>query len=185
MRETPARPDTSRVAGPLTDASLTEIAPALYDELRRAAARLMAAERPGHTMPPTALVHEAWLRLEGAHLPTRDRSHLVGLVARTMRQVLVDHARRRLTLKRGAGVAPASLDEAVVADHRPADELLALDEALERLACLHPRWHQVVEWRFFAGLTEAEVAGLLGVTERTVQREWARARAWLYREMDR
>jgi RNA polymerase sigma factor (TIGR02999 family) len=168
--------------GPVEPEPLDQLFPELYAELRRAAARLLAGERVGHTLQPTALVHEAWLKLEGAPVAWRDKAHFVGMAARAMRQVLVDHARRRLAAKRGGGGVELSL-AGVAAPDADRDEMLGLDAALDRLEQVNPRWRQVVEWRFFAGLTEAEIARLLGVTERTAQRDWAHARAWLYREL--
>lgn len=161
----------------------------VYDELRRAAARLLASERPGHTYNPTDLVHEAWLRLGlaaggGARaIPAVDRSHFLGITVRAMRQVLVDHARRRVAEKRGAGAVRVTLGEADGADRTSPEELLALFDALETLGTIDARLRQVVEYRFLAGLTEEETAETLGVTTRTVQRDWVKARAWLYRQL--
>jgi RNA polymerase sigma factor (TIGR02999 family) len=161
----------------------------VYEELRRAAGRLMAAERPGHTYNPTDLVHEAWLRLglagaNGARaLPAVDRTHFLGITVRAMRQVLVDHARRRVAQKRGAGAIRVTLGDGDGASRTSPEELLALFDALEKLGELDGRLRQVVEYRFLAGLTEEETAEALGVTTRTVQRDWVKARAWLYRQL--
>jgi RNA polymerase sigma factor (TIGR02999 family) len=114
----------------------------------------------------------------------QDRAHFFGVAARAMRQILIDHARRRAAQKRGGGWERATLDEDLVGGQAPTEELLALDDALERLGQLDPRLSQVVEYRFFAGLTEEETAALLGITTRTVQRDWAKARAWLHKELD-
>lgn len=156
----------------------------LYAELRVVADRLLRREAPGHTLQPTALVHEAWFKLAGTAAPAVvDRAHYLALAARAMRQVLVDHARRRRAAKRV--VAPADI---TIADDRlgfalPLDDLIAVDDALTRLAEKDERLARVVELRFFAGLGEAEVASTLGVTTRTIQRDWLKARAWLHMQL--
>ena len=156
----------------------------MYGELRQLAARLLFREQAGHTLPPTALVNEAYLKLMGAAEPElNNRSHLMGVAARAMRQVLVEHARRRLAAKRGGGEALVTLVEEIAPADMPNEQLVALDEALTRLDRLSPRLRQVVDCRFFAGLTEEETGQVLGVTTRTIQRDWARARAWLYQEL--
>jgi RNA polymerase sigma factor (TIGR02999 family) len=154
---------------------------AIYAELRRLAGGLMRHERPGHTLQPSALVHEALLRLLGgdalAELP--DRRHLFAAASRAMRQVLVDHARRRRTSKREGGRARVPLDEALAGLAEQHFDVLALHEALDRLAGEHPRPAQVVDLRFFGGLTVPEVAELLAVSNTTVEADWRFARAWL------
>jgi RNA polymerase sigma factor (TIGR02999 family) len=160
----------------------------VYSELRRIAAARLRQEREGHTLQPTALVNEAFMKLAGSPAENiSDRKHFLGIAARAMRQVLVDHARRRDAAKRGDGLAPATLTGARAmapdADRLPPDEILALDQALDRLDELEPRLRKVVELRFFAGLNDTEVGEILGVTRRTVQRDWSRARAWLYGEL--
>lgn len=177
MRNDPAGPDTPGV---------DDLFQVVYGELRAAAARLLSLEQPGHTLQPTALVHEAWLKLEHADGRWQDRAHFVALAARAMRQVLVDHARRRGAAKRGAGHAFVTLEDSVEGrnDLDPA-ELLALDAALDRLGELEPRLRQVVELRYFGGLGDEEIGAALGVTSRTAQRDWVRARAWLHRELYR
>ena len=163
--------------------------PLLYDELRRAAGRLLSAEHGGHTFLPTDLVHEAWLRLgiagtDGpAAIPAADRGHFVALTIRAMRQVLIDHARRRVAAKRGGGAVRVSLEERDGAALTSPEDLLALFDALDRLGAVEPRLRQVVEHRYLAGFTDAEIAELLGVTARTVQRDWVKARAWLYHQL--
>lgn len=155
--------------------------PRLYAELRRLAERELRREADGHTLSPTALVHEAYLRLAAADRGAwRDRAHFLGAAAVAMRRILVDHARRHRAGKRGAGARPVSLDAiaSLPADAR-SDVLVALDEALDRLARLDARQARVVECRFFGGLTEDETAEALGIGVRTVKRDWARARAWL------
>ncbi len=162
-----------------------QLLPLVHQELHAAAARLLRRERVGHTLQPTELVHEAWLRLaDGAAPDLASRGHFIAVAARVMRQVLVDHARRRLAEKRGGGVKAVSLPDHLAAPAAP-EEIIALDEALDRLAQLNPRLRTVVEYRFFAGLEETEIAALLKVTTRTVQRDWVRARAWLHQELAR
>lgn len=157
----------------------------LYAELRGAAGRLMAREREAHTLQPTALVHEAWLRLvDQDRIAWTDRAHFYGIAARCMRQVLVDHARARAADKRGGGWAQVTLDEGLLAGERRELELLGLDEALSRLAELDPRAAQVVERRVFGGMTIEEIAADLGVSPRTIDGDWATARLWLARELE-
>ncbi|MGE0441193.1 MAG: sigma-70 family RNA polymerase sigma factor [Gemmatimonadales bacterium] len=180
-------------AGPVTqllsrvasgeEGALDQLFPLVYAELRRAAEGALRAERPGHTLQPTALVHEAYLKLVGGSIPSRDRGHFLSIAARAMRQILVDHARRRRAAKRGAGEAPVPLEIEVAGAGMPVDELIALDDALERLSAVNPRLRRVVELRYFGGLSEEEIATILEVTTRTVQRDWTKARAWLYREV--
>jgi RNA polymerase sigma factor (TIGR02999 family) len=160
--------------------ALDRAVPLLYTELRRIAGRQLRREGGVPTLHATDLVHEAWFKLAGHPPPAADRAHFLALAARAMRQVLVDRARRRLAAKRGAGaemVTFGSGEGALAVD--PA-ELLALDQALDGLEA---RQRQVVEYRFFGGLEEKEIGELLGVTERTVRRDWLKARAWLYRAL--
>jgi len=164
--------------------ALDRLFPLVYEELRRAARAQLAREKPGHTLQPTALVHEAFLKLVGRSAgDIQDRTHFVALAARAMRQILVDHARRRRAAKRGAGEAPLTLTNSDVGFELPIDELISLDDALDKLAALNPRLRQVAELRFFGGLSEEEIAKHLDVTTRTVQRDWAKARAFLYTEL--
>lgn len=165
----------------------------VYQHLRtaaRAQLRRDARHRAGgHTLSTTAVVHEAWLRLaDPTSLDVRDRGHFLAIAARAMRQVLIQYARRHNASRRGGGLAPLALDDAegggvAVAVDEQAETLVALDEALERLAALNPRLSQVVECRYFGGLSEDEVAEALGVTSRTVRRDWVKARAWLTVEL--
>lgn len=166
----------------------------VYQELRRLASRQLAAERADHTLSPSALVHESYLRLvRQRRVPVNDRGQFFGLAALAMRRILVDHARRHQALRRGGAWYAVSLDALDASDDigtkpwtavaQRADELLALDGALHRLAALDERLSRVVECRFFGGLTEAETAAVLGVTPRTVTRDWAKARGWLYQEL--
>lgn len=156
----------------------------VYEELRRVAQAQMRRERAGHTLDTTGLVHEAYLKLvDQSEAEWQDRVHFFGVAARAMRQILIDQARRRVAQKRGGGWERATLDEDLLGEQAPIEELVALDDALERLGQLDPRLSQVVEYRFFGGLTEEETAALLGITTRTVQRDWAKARAWLHKEL--
>jgi RNA polymerase sigma factor (TIGR02999 family) len=151
----------------------------IYQELRRIAHRQLRLERPGHTLGTTGLVHETYIRLiDQTRVEWRDRGQFFSAAAGTMRRVLVDYARRNRAARRGGGSVRVTLGDDIPAAER-SDRLLALDEALERLAVLEPRLGQVVECRYFGGLTEAETAEAFGVTRRTVQRDWAKARGWL------
>lgn len=164
--------------------SRNELLSFVYDELRQLARQQLRRERPDHTLEGTALVHEAFVRLAGDAAPGwKNRAHFFGIAARCMRQVLVDHARSRGSLKRGGSWERTSLTNKGLGVVLPLTELVALDDALEKLGELDPRLLTVVEYRFFGGLEEREVAELLGVSTRTVQRDWAAARAWLYKEL--
>ena len=162
--------------------ALERLIPLVYRELHRIARGCMARENPNQTLQATALVNEAYLRLVDArHVHWQDRSHFFALCARAMRRILVDHARSRASLKRGARQVCLELDEGKAAGKSA--NLMELDDALTRLAALDPRKSQVVELRFFGGLSEVETAAALGVSEETVQRDWRMARTWLYREL--
>ena len=157
----------------------------VYGELRGLARGQLRRIPVRDTLSTTALVNETYLKLAGGRVWTaRDRSHFFALAARAMRQILVDHARRRLRQKRGGGVAPVSLEEALVPAPDRAEELLALDEALARLEGMDAELAQIVEWRFFGGLSVEEVAVLLAVSDRTVKRHWRAARAFLFQELE-
>lgn len=159
------------------------LVPLVYDELRRIAHRYMRGERLGHTLQTTALVNEAYLRFNGVErIAWRDRTHFLAMAATVMRRVLVDYARQRGRDKRGGGVSVTSLDGHDVAPANEVD-IVALDEALTRLAGLDPRQERIVELRFFAGLTVEETAEALSISAATVKREWTTARAWLYHEL--
>lgn len=165
------------------ETALDRLFPLVYEELRAAAKRQLAREQVGHTLQPTALVHEAFLKLAG-RMPSAadDRPHFVAIAARAMRQVLVDHARKRRVAARVAEEAMrVTNDQAGFA--LELDEVVALDDALKKLDELNPRLRQTVELRFFGGLTEDEVAEHLGVTPRTAQRDWAKARAFLHSQL--
>jgi RNA polymerase sigma factor (TIGR02999 family) len=160
-----------------------DLAPMVYDELRRLAGAYMRRERPGQTLQATALVHEAYLRLAGAGTPWRNKQHFVGIAARSMRQILVERARARGAQKRWAGLDRVSIsDSLAVAAHEEA-MLPALDEALERLEAIDAEQARIVELRFFAGLSVEETADALALSPATVKRRWSLARAWLFREL--
>jgi RNA polymerase sigma factor (TIGR02999 family) len=166
--------------------ALDGLLPAVYDHLRRIAERELRREQTGHTLNPTALVHEAYLKLvQLERITWQGRVHFFGACAQMMRRILISHARARKSEKRGAGVAHASLDDVIVAVSERPDALLALDEALDRLAALDPRKAKVVEYRYFAGMEIEEVAEVMGASAATVKRDWTAARAWLNRELAR
>ena len=166
--------------------ALEKLVPLVYSELRRLAARYVRRERPGQSVQATALVHEVYLRLlKDDDLSFQNRAHFLGIAARSMRQILVEHARARDAAKRGGQRRRITLDEAVAAGEPPDVDLLALDEALERLAQRDGQQSRIVELRFFGGLTNEETAEALGISPATVKRAWAVARAWLFRELTR
>jgi RNA polymerase sigma factor (TIGR02999 family) len=168
-------------------AALPELIGLLYHDLHRIAERELRRERRGHTLGPTALVNEAYLRLSrDAHINAPSRTRFLAAACVSMRRVLLDYARTRKRLKRGGGEAPLPLDESAVADlmsEREADEILALEDALGRLAAADERAARVVELRFFGGLSMEEIAQVLDVSSKTVQRTWLAARAWLRKEI--
>lgn len=156
----------------------------MYDELRRVAHGQLLAERPDHTLSTTALVHEAYLRLiDQDGIDIKDRAHFRMLAARAMREILIDYARKRSAQKRGGGRPDLLFDEAVHQAHEQAEDLLALDEALSRLEQLNERLSKVVECRYFGGFTREETAEVVGVSVRTVERDWIKARGWLYQHL--
>jgi RNA polymerase sigma factor (TIGR02999 family) len=159
--------------------------PLVYDELRRLAAQNLAREKPGQTLTATALVHEAYLRLVGPGDEPRwqSRGHFYAAAAEAMRRILVENARRKRSLKRGGSLARQELPEADLAAPEPREDLLALDEALDRLAAEDKIKAELVKLRYFAGLTGAQAARALGISRATADRYWAYARAWLHREM--
>jgi RNA polymerase sigma-70 factor (ECF subfamily) len=158
----------------------------VYDELRRIAAGYLHRERRDHTLQPTALVHEAYLRLvDQSEQSWQNRAHFIGIGARSMRQILVDHARKRHAVKRGGADQPTTLDDVASPGVQQPEELLALDEALCRLQKRDSRQCEIVEMRFFGGLTEEEIGRHFGVSARTIKRDWSVARAWLYAEITR
>lgn len=155
----------------------------IYSDLRRGAGDLMRAERGAHTLQPTALVHEAYLRLVGADVEWEGRTHFLGIAARVMRQVLVDHARRRGAARRGGGWERVTLDEDFVDGRDPVFEILDLDRALNRLTGMSERMARVAELRIFAAMSRSEIAEVLAVSVSTVRNDWAVARTWLAREL--
>lgn len=164
-------------------AALDRLTPVVYQELRQLARRHMSGERKGHTLQPTALVHEAYLRLVGADVPWRDRVHFFAVAARLLRRILVDHARARGREKRSAGDR-VDLDQGAIIAPEPPRDVVLLDEALEDLAARDPRKAQVVELHFFGGLKYDEIAEAVGISEATVHRDLRMAKAWLQREME-
>jgi RNA polymerase sigma-70 factor (ECF subfamily) len=161
-----------------------KLLPLVYDEFRALARHYLAQERANHTLQPTALVHEAYMKLvDQTRVDWQGRSHFFAVAAQAMRRILVDHARSRQRDKRGGGRARVVLDEAVALSPQKDEDVLALDECLERLAALDARQAKVVELRFFGGLSVEEVAEALGVSKRTVEGDWTFARAWLSREL--
>jgi RNA polymerase sigma factor (TIGR02999 family) len=164
--------------------ALETLTPLVYEELRKQAARYLRRERQGHTLQTTALIHEAYLRLVDARdVNWQGRAHFFAIAANLMRRILVDHARRRDASKRGGSFVRMSLDETLAVAEEVEVDLIAIDEALDRLAALDPQQARVVELRFFSGLTVEETAAALGVSPKTVKRDWAVARAWLRREI--
>jgi RNA polymerase sigma-70 factor, ECF subfamily len=165
-------------------AALDRLIPLVYTELRQLAHRYMRRERLGHTMQTTALVHEAYLRLINQNqVRWQNQAHFFGIAARLMRQILIEHARSHTCAKRGGSTGTISLDEVATVSQARATELIALDDALERLAATDPRKGQVVELRFFGGLSVEEAAQVLNVAPNTVLRDWRMAKAWLHREI--
>lgn len=185
LKKTPTEPDTHEVTQLLAslnagDARAADaLIPLVYKELRRLAGHYLKQERPGHTLQPTALVHEAFLKLVGQEASWQNRNHFFAMAANLMRRILVDYARSHDAKKRGGSAEKVSLDDAFVfATERPS-EVIALDEAMKELAEIDPRRAQVVELKFFGGLNTDEIAEVLGVHSNTVLRDWNLARAWL------
>jgi len=160
--------------------------PLVYDELRKLAASHLRRERSDHTLQPTALVHEVYLRLaEQKNVRWQDKSHFFGVTAQLMRRILVDHARSHMADKRGSGLPKVSLNEAIAMSRERPAELLALDESLTQLGSTDPQQGRIVELRVFAGLTIEQTAEVLGISPATVKRDWSLAKAWLLREIDK
>lgn len=167
------------------DGALDRLTPLVEAELRRLARAYMRRERQGHTLQTTALVNEAFLRLTGARsVAWQDRAHFLGIAARLMRRVLVDHARARGYRKRGGDIQRVTLNEGLVAAPEPAIDVLALDRALDALAAVDRRKSQVIELRFFGGMSVAETAEVLHVSPDTIKRDWRLAKLWLLRELE-
>jgi RNA polymerase sigma factor (TIGR02999 family) len=171
--------------------AMERLTPLVYEQLKRIARRHLRAEAPGHTLSTTALVHEAYLKLvDQTRAEWQDRGHFYAVASGAMRRILVDHARRYRAARRGGGddgkpVRPITLDKIEIANTERADVLVALDDALEQLGRFDARQARVVECRFFGGLTEVETASALGISQRTVAREWVTARGWLFQEIHR
>ncbi len=164
--------------------ALDRLMPLVYDELRRIAGRYMKRERSEHTLQTTALVNEAYLRMvDQKNVDWQNRAHFFAVAASVMRHLLVDHARARGRVRRGADPQQVSLDEAALISEQKGEEMIALDEALTKLAAIDARKVKIVELRYFSGLSAEETATVLGVSEITVKREWLKAKAWLYREL--
>lgn len=161
-----------------------ELLPLVYNELRRLAAHKMSGERPGHTLQPTALVHEAWLKLiDSPNQSWQNRAHFFGAAAEAMRRILIARARRKQTQRRGAGAAHLDVDELEIATPVPDEQLLALNDALDRFAKVEPQPAELVKLRYFVGLKIEEAADILGISKATAKRWWAYSRAWLYEEI--
>lgn len=161
-----------------------EILPLIYHDLRRQAGAQMAREPAGQTLQPTALVHEAWLRIVGGTRQRwQNRAHFFGAAAETMRRILIESARRKARLKRGGGLFRVDIDDVELAETTPEEKVLLIDEAIERLKCADPERAQVVVLKFYGGFSNQEVAASLDVTERTVERHWAYAKAWLFQSI--
>jgi RNA polymerase sigma factor (TIGR02999 family) len=166
------------------EAALEALMPLVYSELKRLAASYLRRERPDHTLQSAALVNEAYLRLiDQTNIDWQNKAHFLGIAAQMMRRILVDHARSHNTFKRGAGMPALALDEVVVPAQSQSIDLMALNEALEKLEEIDPQQGKIVELRFFGGLSIEDAANVLGVSPATVKRDWAAARAWLYREV--
>ena len=161
-----------------------ELLEVVYAELRRQAARYLRRERKNHTLQPTALVNEAFMKLiDQRNVQWQNRAHFFGIAAQAMRRIVIDHARARQRVKRGGVQQAVTLDEAMIASESRSIDVLALDEALSRLAALDPRQAKIVELRYFAGLSVEETAEVTGLSPTTIKREWAMARAWLHAEL--
>ena len=166
--------------------ALEDLLPVVYAELRRIAGRYLRHERPDHTLQPTALVHEAYVKLvDQRHAQWQNRAQFFGVAAQLMRRILVDHARAHVAAKRGGGVSPVTLMDAAGASPARGVDVLALDEALTRLTGLYPEQGRLVELRFFGGLTIEETGEAMGLSPATVKRQWAVARAWLLHSLNR
>jgi RNA polymerase sigma factor (TIGR02999 family) len=176
--------DELRASGGATPEARNRLYDAVYEELKKVANGLMRSERPGHTLQPTALVNEAYLKIFGrSETEWRDRKHFLGVATRAMRQVLVDHARRRSADKRGGGWDRITFNNAITSTNHPETGILELDRALDRLAELSQRMVRVVEFRVFGGLSHDEIADMLSVSSRTAANDWSVARRWLAREL--
>lgn len=179
-------PDVTQLLSQWTDGdprALDALLPLVYDELRRLARSYLQRERSDHTLQSTALVHEAYLRLVDQNVSWQNRAHFFGIAAQMMRRILVDHARGRNSAKRGEGVCKVTLDEEIARAGQRDLDVIALDEALTNLARFDPQQSRIVELRFFAGLSIEDTSEILKISPATVKRDWAMAKAWLFREM--
>jgi RNA polymerase sigma factor (TIGR02999 family) len=187
LSKTPKQHEITQLLAEWSDgnqSALDELYPLVYDELHRLARRYMSREREGHTLQTTALINEAYVRLvDQRNVHWANRSHFFAISAQIMRRILIDHARRHGYAKRGGGAQQVSLDEAAIVTRTAGAELLRLDEALKSLAEMDPRRSQVVELRYFGGLNNEEIAGVLNISENTVTRDWNMARAWLHQQL--
>ena len=166
--------------------SLDKLMPVVYEELRRQAARYLRREQPGHTLQTTALIHEAYVRLvDQRNVQWQNRAHFFGIAAQLMRRILVDHARTKKRVKRGGSGIKVSLADATIPVNERDLDVVALDEALDRLAAIDEQQSRVVELRFFSGLTVEETAKVMHISPATVKRDWSMAKAWLHRELSR
>lgn len=187
MKKSPARHQITELLAEWREgnqSALDELYPLVYDELHRLARRYMSRERKDHTLQTTALINEAYVRLiDQKNVNWANRSHFFAISAQIMRRILIDHARRHAYAKRGGGAQQVSLEEVAAVAPDQGRELVRLDEALKSLAERDPRRSQVVELRYFGGLNNEEIAGVLHVSENTVTRDWNMARAWLYQQL--
>ena len=187
MRNVPKQHEITQLLAEWSDgnqAALDALYPLVYDELHRLARRYMSRERKDHTLQATALINEAYVRLvDQRNVHWANRSHFFAISAQIMRRILIDHARRHAYAKRGGGAQQVSLDEAATVTRTAGAEMIRLDEALKSLAEMDPRRCQVVELRYFGGLNNEEIAGVLKVSENTVTRDWNMARAWLHQQL--
>jgi RNA polymerase sigma-70 factor (ECF subfamily) len=183
----PTRQEVTQLLGQWSggdEGALEKLIPLVQPELHRLAHHYMSRERAGHTLQTTAILNEAYLRLVDNTKPVwQGRTHFIAAAAQLMRRIMVDHARERQSLKRGGGACKVTLDEAALVTETRSQELLDLDEALEKLGAQDARKSQIVELRYFGGLTVGETAEFLKLSQRTVEREWTMAKAWLYREL--
>jgi RNA polymerase sigma factor (TIGR02999 family) len=186
MNKSPPNEITERLIawGAGDRAALDQLLPVVYQELRRMAGNYLRQENPGHTLQPTALVHEAWLRLiDQARVDWRNRAQFFGVAAQMMRRILVDHAKAKHREKRGGDAVKLSLDDAINLSRERAADLIALDDALDELTRVDERKSRVVELRYFGGFTIEEIAQILEVSPETVMRDWKLAKAWLYQQI--
>jgi len=187
MTASPAQQEVTQLLGDWSggdEGALEKLIPLVQPELHRLAHRYMRRERTGHTLQTTALLNEAYLQLvDDSTRNWQNRTHFMAGAAQLMRRIMVDHARERCSLKRGGGALRVTLDDTALVTEKRSEELLALDEALERLTAEDPRKSRIVELRYFGGLTEEETAAFLKLSDRTVRREWRMARTWLYRAL--